>query len=151
MEKLISLNKRIRDIDLGHGSIKDKYNLVIKTNRFGEQKLLERYDVNGVSAHPMNRFVATDLKGNPLEKPEWGSFYTKGNCLDAATESYNQDCKQYQEALDRVLFEGFEDEWGDNKGEDLKRMFEIFITIHPRIGSLADLVTLTKTGSEQIK
>ena len=37
---------------------------------FLSQNLSERYEVNGVMAHPLNRFVACDLNGNILEEPK---------------------------------------------------------------------------------
>jgi len=68
---------------------------------FVNTPISSRYIVNGFDSHPLNRFIPTDKDGNVLEKP----VKLKG---DIAMAAYYKTLKQYQEALDRVIFKGFE-------------------------------------------
>jgi len=79
---------------------------------FVNTKLDSWYIVNGVSAHPLNRFVPTDLKGNVLVKPNIEDYShpinEKGSRVLNQAE-YVFALTDYKKALDRVLFEGFKD------------------------------------------
>lgn len=60
-----------------------------------------------------------DLEGNVLEKPtptDFDNYHEEyGNILDAeGTKEYEEALEQYQQALDRVLFEGFHIEKHEN-------------------------------------
>lgn len=64
------------------------------------QNLSEPYEINGVTAHPLNRFVSCDLAGNVLEEPK-----------EADAGNYLQYCElqqEYQQAVERVVFKGLE-------------------------------------------
>jgi hypothetical protein len=102
---IISLEKGVgfyeSKIDFLDGETADKQ-LIVNLAHFLQQKLSEPYDINGVSAHPLNRYVPTDLEGNVLDVP-MGFWDWHGLSPDEV-----EKCKQYQEALDRVIFEGLE-------------------------------------------
>ncbi len=91
--ELIKLIKRIKDIDLGHGSLKDKYDLILRYVTF----LLRGLE--------LGMFIPCDLDGNVLEKPI-KHVGVKSMELKSI-RVYEALRMQYQEALDRVLFEGF--------------------------------------------
>lgn len=116
-----------------------QYNLFIKQN------LSERYEVNGVNAHPLNRFVPCDLDGNVLVE----------------SEIYDSSYIKYQQAKDRVLFEGWKIvQLGSTihvlKNKNTGKILEwclIMDRINPvRVSTIEDLIpfkaTLTKTGAE---
>lgn len=113
--KLISMIERIDEIEnefmpcsLSEGQSKAVADLgrIIKHKNFLKQNLSELYLVNGVIAHPLNRFVPTDLDGNVLEEPRSEKDIIQdsiGNCRRIT----NKELK-FQQAKQRVLFEGFE-------------------------------------------
>lgn len=68
---------------------------------FLHQNLNDRYEINGISAHPLNRFIPCDLEGNVLQFPEYEKYGEKEQ------DKYNIDMKVYLEAKDRVLFQSF--------------------------------------------
>lgn len=72
----------------------------IRYKMFKAQNLLERYEINGVSAHPLNRFIETDEEGNVLSESD---FYQKGCNKNEHTE-FMRLREQFQEAKERVLF-----------------------------------------------
>lgn len=84
LEKEISKTEHYIDLGL----------LTVKYTKFLKQNLSEPYEVNGVTAHPLNRFVPTDLEGNVLEFKAKDYF------------SNNKDWGQYKQSKDRCLFEG---------------------------------------------
>jgi hypothetical protein len=55
--------------------------------------------------------VACDLEGNVLEKPEMFDLWIEGKGTNQV--NWNDRCKQYEQALDRVVFEGFEVSYSD--------------------------------------
>lgn len=87
-KKLIPITSRIKDIDLSHGSLHDKYNLIINYAYFIKQKLT------------LSMFVPCTGTSNVLELPK-----TK-NYIDDF--EFKQAMKGYEEVLSRVLFKGFE-------------------------------------------
>lgn len=171
--KLIKLSEYVVDVI-------DKYGTTAEINNCREiaervedytilltQNLQDRYEINGVSAHQLNRFVPTDLEGNVLEKPNGGA----GSCSMAVMNLHTKRVKQYQESLDRVLFEGLVVERNDlgykyiysvfikdNVSKrflwtiDNKTIFKIINSKAKSIEDLTDLgLTLTKAGEKLIK
>ena len=69
------------------------------------QNLADRYEVKGVSAHQLNRFVRCDLDGNILEEPK-SKWKSNDERWGASIET--DEWKQYQQANERVVFDGFE-------------------------------------------
>ena len=53
-------------------------------------------------------FIPCDKEGKPLEKPVFYDDYLKGINLELWHPDTKRGCKQFKEALERVLFEGFE-------------------------------------------
>jgi hypothetical protein len=91
--KLISMVNKIRDIDLAHGSLSDKYNEIIKYSKFLKQPL------------KLGMFVPCDLEGNVL-KPYQSRCELNCSCGEEAVKDCKEDrYNEYQEAKDRVLFE----------------------------------------------
>ena len=77
--------------------------------KFLKSRLAKTYLVNGVQAHPLNRFVPTDLDGNILAEP-----IDCGGC-DSVTEPIKDNCGNcyatdytliFQQAKERVIFDG---------------------------------------------
>ena len=66
---------------------------------FLNQNLSDRYEANGVMAHPLNRFTPCDLEGNFLKKPNPDDF--KNKSLDEFTVAV----ENFRQATKRVLFE----------------------------------------------
>lgn len=92
--------------DADYRRIRDNY------DAFVSQLLSDRYEVNGVSAHPLNRFVPCDLEGNVLEKPKnyKSNFEEEFNSVNRneTCKPWYDKCLTYQQAKEGVLFEGFE-------------------------------------------
>ncbi len=142
--------------------------LIQKYTKFLKQNLSERYEVNGVSAHPLNRFVPCDLYGNVLEAPMTIYYKPDFGVQKHPIELYEYDLEQYQQAKGRVLFEGFKykvADWCDEyvielSFNDCDLNFELIgseseiLCAHDeiRINTIENLVkhnfTLTKTGAE---
>lgn len=104
MNKLIPLsNYVLEQLDkVNNGKISNvsfRRNLEHYTH-FLHQNLNDRYEINGVSAHPLNRFIPCDLEGNVFEEPK----KIAGNIAMAA---YYKTLNEYKQAKDRVLFEDF--------------------------------------------
>lgn len=107
---------------------------IIDYTLFLKQNLSEPYEVNGVTAHPLNRFVPTDLEGNVLEDPN-SSFNLIGKTLEL-------EFKQYTEAKSRVLFDGFEDSLG------VREIVDSNLCIENIINLFTHYITLTPTGAK---
>lgn len=92
----------------------------------------------------LEMFVPTDLDGNVLED---------GMIFPANLEGSKQAAEyteQYQQAKDRVLFEG---EFGFNENKDREKdLLNVLKSSYPNIESLVDYdeVTLTQTAIKQI-
>jgi len=56
----------------------------------------------------LGHFVPTNEKGEVLEKPEHYDLFCKYGSFTQFGESIVPKCKEYQEALSRCIFEGFE-------------------------------------------
>ncbi len=101
----IAYGKTLTDV-IGerYRELRDNYdNLLI-------QNLQDSYKINGVMAHPLNRFVPCDLEGNVLMRPVIKNNHSdECQCSSCLIEykDYERDFKQYQQAKDRVLFEGW--------------------------------------------
>ena len=84
-----------------HGKQKDYFKLICYNYaNFLNQNLPEPYEINGVTAHPLNRFVPCDLAGNVLEEPK-----------EVDADNYLQYCElqqEYEQAVERVVFKGLE-------------------------------------------
>ena len=91
--KLISMVKRIKDIDLNHGSLDDKYKLIINYANFLKKPL------------ELGMFIPCDEDGNVLEDPELTMLQGDGETYYSASD---EEFKQYWEAEERVLFDGFQ-------------------------------------------
>lgn len=112
MRKLIKCSDYVIEVeDYVHESknYKRGFELIKNYANFLKQNLSERYQINGVLAHPLNRFIPCDLDGNVLSEPK--NFHTyklikKNDSFLLGEESWKRSCQQYQEAKERVLFEG---------------------------------------------
>jgi hypothetical protein len=83
-------------------------------------------------------FTPCDADGNELKEPDYWKWWNEN---DKPVEYIL--CKQYEEAKDRVVFEGFQEEWGDSfellvnftrdmgndTFEDLARYSSLYLTI----------------------
>ncbi len=85
---------------------------------FLNQKLSDRYEVNGVMAHPNNRFIPCGLSGDSITEPEYYKHYGQySNFTDSKFEDFFEDsndftewnyqCEQYKQSKLRILFENF--------------------------------------------
>ena len=124
----------------------------------GKQSLSEPYHVNGVVAHPNNRFFACDLDGNFLEEPEKWDIYINYPNLKHMLDYIDFDvCKEYQKTLDRVIFKGcyieevLKEEWLIFPNGRLGRFHAGMLNLfqYKTIESLSTLgLKLTKTGEQ---
>lgn len=112
----------------------------------------------------LGMFVPCDKEGNVLEEPNCKDYIVEnsltsiGVTQDLHIKTYNKDIKKYQQAKDRVLFEGL-------KVELVKSGDQIYYLVKNDLGNIwaswntsktiEDLIpydlTLTKTVIEQIK
>ena len=86
----------------------NRFKSIVNYTKFITQNLADRYTINGFDAHPLNRFLPTDKEGNVLDMPKY-----KMPACDTDFR-WMESLKQYQEAKDRVLFEGFKIVKDDN-------------------------------------
>ena len=96
----------------------------------------------------LGMFIPCDKEGNVLEKPILNDYVdAEIGCTEK--QIYDIDCQQYQEALDRVIFEGFE--YFNNYGDEC--IFNKNLNIKKEIGQLhtqtiEDLTSLGLTIKE---
>lgn len=63
---------------------------------------------NALSQTPrLGHFIPCDENDVPLDEPLSMYYTPEFNCQKYPQELYENDCKKYQQACDRVLFEGF--------------------------------------------
>lgn len=97
MKKLIKLSDYVIIHCGEYAGIKDAKDILIDCLEYA--KLLQQKPTLGM-------FVPCDEEGNVLEKPEHYDHFAKhGDSLISPSGTFL--CKQYQAALDRVLFSGF--------------------------------------------
>lgn len=70
------------------------FKFIVQRKDFGKQPL------------KLGDFIACDLDGNPLEKPKPINYSIDVSVGTIDEEAYKEATKQYQEALDRVIFQG---------------------------------------------
>ena len=99
--ELVKLSKYVKEVRPNHMRYEEyHYNRlqeILKYNNFLLTKL------------SLGLFIPCDKEGKPLEKPENFSNWQEGMMItsDLSTGIWYEECKQYQEAQDRVVFEGF--------------------------------------------
>lgn len=132
----------------------DKWRRTIARMRFGKE------------LNKLGDFITCDKEGKPLDKPKEEMFYKAKD----STQSWGDYLsKQYSEALERVVFEGFELVYSSEYSYLLRRVkgsiIEVRITKDPlrfrELDSDKDLktredlselgLTLTKSGSKQMR
>lgn len=101
--RLIPLSERWEQIKGLSLNPREKIGLYDKYVYFTGQNLADTYRVDGIKCHSLNRFVPCDLEGNVLEEPKLNTHNIHGEPnYDSHVET-----EQYQQAKDRVLFEGW--------------------------------------------
>ena len=104
-------------------------------------------------------FIPCDENDVPLEKPKNFSpdFEDEFNSVDRDSRCYAwyNDCKKYQEAKQRVLFEGFEYDglYIEYKINNLNRFFKDELrkgTIEDLLIQIDDKIKLTETAKKEI-
>lgn len=94
MEKLISMTNFVFKVQEEYSFEESTLKLIYNYGKFLKQPLT------------LGMFVPCDLDGNLLEEPQ---AYRTQICFDEWDMVYDEkECKEYQEAKERVLFEGFE-------------------------------------------
>lgn len=110
MVKLVSSKERGKQLkkQIIHNSLSyiDYFTLRDKYDRFLDIKLSDRYDVDGFSAHPLNRFFPCDENGEPIDEPRLYKDWCNGNLHPAVNEANKDLCVEYYKAKERVLFDG---------------------------------------------
>lgn len=97
---------------VGYGEISVS-NKAIQYTHFLLQLLSERYEVNGVNAHHLNRFVPCDLEGDILVEP-------LNKCrTSSTTPKPTKEYHKYLKAKERVIFVGFEYQSNEGKEDEL--------------------------------
>jgi len=129
----------------------EKYNLFLRLS------LSEPYEVNGVTAHPINMFVAADLEGNVLEEPRRYDEWIIGVSM---SKHQNEICNEFNEAKSRVIFEGFEFDYGEinpvghiyvytnKEGVSISVLDDSFMVEETIINKIQDLTKLGLTSTE---
>ena len=92
MKKLISTDGLNLELDKINMPFEKKWKKTVNNTCLVKRKLELGY------------FIATDKEGNVLEEPEHYKSFLK---VRRTNKAINDECKQYQEAKERVLFKGF--------------------------------------------
>ena len=119
----------------------DEY--IHSTERYAKlmkQRLSDHYEINGVLAHPLNRFIPCDEEGNVLEEPMEWDFVT-----GEEAHEFGLLCEQYQVAKDRMLFET------DYDIDDIEFIISYYDTVEDMEIGTSRIIKLTPATQKLIK